>query len=285
MKDVHKQLSDSVSSTSRGRADTESNPFPSAHSGYGRVTNRAFVSSYPQGSEMRKFHDNAQRFFRDFVGAENFPCVAGRTVARTDEYAFCAYPNMTDPKVAEGIMHDMIRFQTEFGIADGSERKGRLFRSFIVAFAEPKITDSLHGAETLYTLLSNMHTVNSKHFPWKEGFSSDMDSPNFGYSSGDSAFFIAYFHPKAYAQARVSPLTFVVFNSHKMLEVLKDKGKFAQLRDLIRSRQEEVHPYLGDHGETLEWRQYALLQPDAKTEQAEKALRRKVLGECPFKPT
>jgi FPC/CPF motif-containing protein YcgG len=67
-----------------------------------------------------------------------------------------------------------------------------------------------------------------------------------------------------------------------MLEALKQEGKFTKLRDTIRSRQDTVHPYLGDHGDTKEWRQYALLSPDLQTEQAELEIRRNVLGECPF---
>lgn len=262
--------------------ERKNNPFSSALSGYGHVVNEKFVSTYPEGSAMYGFHLNAQNYFKGFVGEKDFPCVAGRTVARTDQYAFCAYPDMTNPQLAEGIMHDMIQFQHEFGIPDDPKPNGKRFRSFVAAFAEPHITSPLHGAEALYTLLGNMHDVNAQHYPWKEGFSNDMESSDFGYSAGESAFFIAFFHPEAHDAARRSDVTFVVFNSHAMLESLKDEGKFNKLRDIIRSRQDSVHPYLGNHGEVKEWRQYALLSPDVETEAAEQAIRQKVLGECPF---
>lgn len=258
------------------------NPFSIDFSGYGRVTDGVFVSSYQNDSPMNAFHLQAQKYFKVFVGREDFPCVAGRTVARTDQYAFCAYPDMLNPAVAEGIMHDMIQFQQEFGIPNDPKRKGGVFRSFVAAFTEPHITDSLHGAEALYILLNNMHEINSKYFNWREGFSNDTDSPDFGYSAGESAFFIASFHPGAFVQARQSDLNFVVFNSHVMLDALKKEGKFKQLRDLIRSRQAMIHPYLGDHGVTFEWRQYALLSPDSETEKTERVIRRRVFGECPF---
>jgi FPC/CPF motif-containing protein YcgG len=190
---------------------------------------------------------------------------------------------MTDPQFAEGIMHDMLTFQEEFGIPGDPKGKGKRFRSFVTAFAEPQPTSALHGTEMLYSLLGNMHDVNRQHYPWNEGYSNNTESPNFGFSAGESAFFIAYFHPQAYEQSRRSDVTFVVFNSHVMLEALKAEGKFAKLRDTIRSRQEEVHPYLGDHGTTNEWLQYALLSPDSETELAEQDLREKVLGVCPFR--
>ena len=266
------------------RLVSKPNPFPKDRSGYGTVVGGEFVSPYPKDSPMRQFHLDAQAYFKDLAGAKDFPCLAGRSVARTDQYAFCAYPSMTDQKFASGIMHDMIRFQGEFGIPDQPVANGHRFRSFVAAFQEPTPQSPEDGAEKLYTLLGNLHDENKQHYAWSEGFSNDPQSPNFGYSAGDSAFFLAFFHPKAYDVSRKSEITFVVFNSHAMLDSLKEEGKFDRLRDAIRARQDEVHPYLGNHGDVLEFRQYALLEPTPMVEAQEIDLRERVLGKCPFQP-
>jgi hypothetical protein len=138
------------------------NPFSAEHSGYGKVVDGKFISAYPQDLPMQRFHSDAASYFKGLVGQQEFPCLAGRTVAITDQYAFCAYP--------------------------------------------------------------------------------------------------------------------------AMLDSLKSEGKFHQLREAIRRRQEHVHPYLGDHGDVLEWRQYALLEPEPMTEGVELDVRRNVLGTCPFQP-
>src|SRR5258706_11787194 len=129
-----------------------SNPFPKERSGYGSVVGQEFVSAYPPNSPMQKFHTDSQAYFKSFVGDRDFPCLAGRSVARTDQYAFCAYPDMTDKKIAEGIMHDMIRFQGEFSITQPVSQ-GHRFRSFVAAFASPIPQTPEEGAEALYTLL------------------------------------------------------------------------------------------------------------------------------------
>lgn len=259
------------------------NPFPKEGSGYGAVVSGEFASVYPIGSPMKKFHMDSQAYFKGFAGDRDFPCLAGRSVARTDQYAFCAYPSMTDKKGAEGIMYDMLRFQSEFDITSPIAN-GHRFRSFVAAFQSPIPQSPEDGAEKLYTLLGNMHEVNKEHYGWADGFSNNTNSPDFGYSSGDTAFFIASFHPNAHDVSRRSEINFVVFNSHAMLASLKEEGKFDKLRAAIRARQSSIHPYLGNHGEALEFRQYALLEPVPLVEGRELDLREKVLGTCPFQP-
>lgn len=255
------------------------------NSGYGIIVNGLFQSTYPLNHPLRQFHMDAQRYFKTFVGREDFPCIAGRTVARTDQYAFCAYPDMTNPNIAPGLLHDMLRFQKDFVIPHAESKRGPLFRSFIAAFQNPKMENAFIGTRALYTLLGNLHTENSKYFPWVEGYSNDPNSDDFGYSLGRSAFFLAFFHAEASEDARKSELAFLVFNSHSMLDTLKIRGVFIRLRDTIRSRQWRVHPLLGDHGKTNEWVQYALLPEDELSQMKERMLREEIFGLCPFHKT
>lgn len=62
----------------------------------------------------------------NLVSHEHFTCLAGRTVARTDQYTYCDYTEMTDEDVAEGVLHDLLTFSQHFGFRDG-ERPGDCF--------------------------------------------------------------------------------------------------------------------------------------------------------------
>jgi FPC/CPF motif-containing protein YcgG len=273
------------------------NPFSDTMSGYGHIVNGQFESAYPQHSEMRDFHLSAQRYVSDYVldknvsiaaGDRRFPCVFGQAAFRTEQYAFSAYDDISDPVVVEGLLHDIVRAQHEFDIPASPPRTRRMFRTSLVAFRNPVIQNEMHGAEVLYRLLGDMHDRNSQHYDWPAGYSNDTESYNFGFGAGDTAHFIAYFHPHASVPARKSAVQFIVFNSHDVVYEYKDaKGMedHARKKAEIRSRQvQPIHPYLGDHGVAPDWLQYALLPPDPAVEAHERLLRRAILGECPFQP-
>ena len=65
--------------------------------------------------------------------------------------------------------------------------------------------------------------------------------------------FIAYFHPNASDPERQSDLTFAVFNSHAILDALREKYRFDRLRTKIRGNQFDnpnrgrINTLLGDH--------------------------------------
>lgn len=264
------------------------NPFSSEHSGYGHFVNGSFVSSFPPGSEMFQFHTQAQRYVQGKILDKSFPCILGQAAVRTEQYAFSAYDDITQPDVAEGVLHDIVLAQHELEIPTKKVGKRGIFRSTLAAFRKPVIEDEMHGAEVLYTLLQNMHEKNSQHYDWTEGFSNELDSLDFGYAAGESAHFIAFFHPEATVPARVSEVQFIVFNSYHVINAFKElKGMehHARVKEIIRSRQvQPIHPYLGNHGDVLEWVQYPLLSPDPDTEAKELELRNRILGECPFQP-
>lgn len=264
------------------------NPFSAEHTGYGHKIDGEFVSAYHPGTALRAFHEKAhQLIVEEIIKAPTFPCILGQTAIRTDQYSFGAYKDMTDPETAEGVLHDLVRFQQEFGIPDLAKGPRGIFRTSMAAFQEPAIRDDMHGAEALYTLLQNMHLINREHFPWVEGFSNDLRSPDFGFSAGRSAHFMAFFHQHPNVPARYSDITFVVLNSHHVVDAFKATGmdNHARAKAIIRSRQAQpIHPYLGDHRDVEEWRQYALLNADPETEARELELRTRILGKCPFQP-
>ncbi len=263
------------------------NPFSAAKSGYGRYIDGLFVSVYPEGLPIQSFHKSAHDYVVKLVKSEIFPCILGQTAIKTNQYAFCAYDDIANLQVAEGVLHDIVRFQQEFEVPAKPKGPRGIFRTMLVAFQKPEIRDEIHGAEVLYNLLNNMHEINSQCYRWTVGFSNDPQSPDFGFSAGESAHFIAYFHPYANVPARKSDVNFIVFNSHHVIDAFKATGmnNYARAKSIIRGRQvQPIHPYLGDHGVVEEWRQYTLLNPDQETEAKELELMLRILGECPFQP-
>lgn len=261
------------------------NPFSSDRSGYGHIVEGKFVSVYPAGSEMGEFHTRSHGYLDRLIRDESFPCILGQTAVRTDQVSFSAYDDIADPATAEGVLHDLLRFQEEFEVPDNPRGKRGIFRSSLAAFRSPEITDELQGAEVLYTLLKNMYDINSQHFEWPDGFSSDLSSPDFAYPAGRTAHFIAYFHSAATTPARKSDVQFIVFNSHHVVDAFKATGmdNHARAKAIIRSRQQQpLHPYLGNHRDVEEWRQYTLLTPTLEMEEKERELRTRIFGEAPF---
>lgn len=205
------------------------------------------------------------------------------------QYAFSAYEDITKPETATGVLHDIIKAQHEFDIPANPPRTNRIYRSSLVAFREPIVRDELHATEVLYRLLGNMHKQNAQHYDWPEQYSNDTDSFTFGYAAGETAHFLAYFHPEASVDARRTSTQFVVFNSHDMIgEFIDSKGidAFDRMKARIRDRQEQpIHPQLGNHGDLPEWPQYALVSDTPEATIAERALRHAILGAHPFQST
>lgn len=264
-------------------------------SGYGHIVDRSLVSSYPEGSEMREFHCEAHEYVKAYILREKsssvegtlFPCFLGEAAVRTGQYTFEAYDDIADESTTEGIMHDIIRSQHELEIPADPARTKRIYRSTLIAFKKPVIQNNLHAAEVLFTLFQNLHDLNAQHYPWAAGFSHDIESPNFGYSTGETASFVAYFHPHAINPVRRTPYQFFVLNSHHVLDELKQaKGMegFNSIRDRIRSLQAHPDPRAGNHGEANEFDQYAFTSLDPVVQSKERLLKRAIFGECSFGP-
>lgn len=259
----------------------EENPFSSKMSGYGTFDGNKLHSVYVPGSEMHTFHQQAHTSFRDMVLKPDFACIAGQGAARGKRYAFNAYPDMTSPAVAEGISHDLLKFKNEFGLSDTAEKIKLV--SFVTVFKEPQSGTQLEGAGNLYQLLGNMHEQDKqKGYEWNQSVSKDIDSPNFGFSSGGDAFFITYLYPQAASPARRSEVPLVLFTAHKIFDELKKTTAFDKLKAATRIREGTVHPHSGDHGDVPEFRQYALLDPDKQIQKDNEQIIYDKLGKCPF---
>lgn len=253
------------------------NPFCADMSGYGYVQDKELVSVYPTGSLAHTFHLEAHNYFRAFVLDPKFACIAGQAAVRADHYAFCCYADMEAEVVAEGVCHDLMRYRGQFAF-------GRPFNTFVACFEKPQIDSQITGVEPFYRLLLNVYLADRKYYAGVEDVSFDVDSPEFGFFVSGESFFVPFLYAFSGSLSRRTEFNFVVFNSHKVFSYLRGVGIFEKLKERIRDKMPSVHPNLGDHGLTSEFIQYALVNPDVDSQIAERVVRDKVLGNCPFHP-
>jgi FPC/CPF motif-containing protein YcgG len=260
---------------------SEENPFSSRMSGYGTYDGKKLHSTYPKDSEMHNFHHGSHDYFQNLVLSPDFACRAGQAAVRGAKYVFNAYPDMTSPDVAEGVAHDLLKFNQELGTSNKTGEKLPI-ASFVATFNEPKSINDIEATANMYRLLGNMHKQDeAKGFGWSDSVSKDIYSPDFGFSSGEEAYFVTYLHPHAKHAARKADIPLVLFTSHNLLGQLKETGSFEKFKSHARNRQESVHPQSGDHGQIPEFPQYALMDEDPKSQQHEQIIYEN-LGECPF---
>ncbi len=271
---IMKESKDRISQGDIPRATSRENPFSSAMSGYGRVEGGRLVSVFPEGSPEHDFHIQAHEKFRELVLNPRFVCIGAQAAVRPGHYVLGGYSDMSSSEVAEGVCHDMVRYMREFPFAEP-------FYTFAACFKEPKILSEEQGIRNFYTLLSNMHSVDARHFKRSDDFSSDVQSPDFNFSIGGEGFFVPFLSAFPGHDERKTDLNLVIFNNHKMFEKLRSTGAFDPLRDSIRRRMNPpLHPFLADHGEGLVFPQFAL--PSLESITLEKEIRQEVLGSCPF---
>jgi FPC/CPF motif-containing protein YcgG len=117
---------------------------------------------------------------------------------------------------------------------------------------------------------------------WAPNVSSDISSSDFGFSVGGDAFFVPFLYEYSGSPARYSKIPMLVFNAHDMFTKLRAVGSFDKLKAIIHARQSWVHPNLGDHGDAIEFVQYALVDPDQESQKQELFWREHLLGTKPF---
>lgn len=192
---------------------------------------------------------------------------------------------MTDRENAAALCERIYTFIDQFEIRNLSSEGKVQFASCVAAFPTQEIHSLEDAGEKLFTLLKNMHEYDTKKgYTWAKDVSRNPKHPQFSFSLGGEAFFIPFFHKHTYAPARESSIPLLVFNSHRLFQVLREKGKFAAGRELIRENQLRrfgwVPELLSDYGDGLEFPQY-LLPPTEKLEDMWHILQ-KVAGDYPF---
>lgn len=141
------------------------------------------------------------------------------------------------------------------------------FSSYMGLFPNEVLETQEAASTALFTLLLHMHAYDkAKGYEWATGISNNPKNPLFSFSLGGEAFFIPFMYKDAYAPARRSPIPFLVFNSHRLFQYLKDKGKFSSARNVIQKNQLRQYGFipdlLHDYGDDLEFPQYFLPNKD-----------------------
>jgi FPC/CPF motif-containing protein YcgG len=227
---------------------------------------------------MHAFHHAAHDYFKKLVLAEDFACVGAQAAVKSHKYVFAAYSSMNSKEVAQALYNDIQKYKKEFDLSHVMEKPHASFLTFVAAF-DQSIDDQMDGVIELYNLF---HDLADSPDNWASNVSNDLSSSDFGFSVGGDAFFVPFLYEYSGSPARHSKIPMLVFNAHDMFTKLRSVGSFDKLKAIIHARQAWIHPHLGDHGEAVEFVQYALVDPDEKSQKQEQFFREHLLGTKPF---
>lgn len=192
---------------------------------------------------------------REHVLGEGFPCVGARSALNRLDYRFGLYPRLAGEGAVRAVCHDLYEFCHEF--PDVGDR----FLTFVAMFREPAIENELHFEDSLWRQLQAMHDLDSQHFGWDRTLDADPAHNNFSFSMGGRGMFVVGLHGQASRLARTFGHPTLVFNLHEQFDRLRERGKFEQMKTMIRARdmayQGSINPVLASFGESSEARQYS----------------------------
>jgi hypothetical protein len=194
--------------------------------------------------------------FVAWLQGDTFTCLAGRAASRRRDLVVAVYPDLRpEGDVTPRLHADLLRFQA-------THLTGRrLFASFAAVFAAPaEITEG--GFEALlWDQLGRLHHHDAQRHPWAPGVSADPSRPDFAFSVGGHAYFVAGLNPAASRLSRRFARPVLVFNSHEQFDRLKADGTYGGLQGRIRARelrlQGSLNPMLAEHGDVSEAAQYS----------------------------
>lgn len=244
------------------------NPFDGelarAHSRYfGTRGGRAVLLSDPD-APPDLFASAAVGAFRGFVLNPRFSCVGAKSAVMHESYRLGVYGRLAGAEATAGLCRDLYTFTREVERAgiDGE------FQTFIAIFREPTGVDEREFERLLWVQLHKLNLRDAPLHDWDPAVSADPESPHFGFSFAETAFFIVGLHPNSSREARRFPWPTLVFNPHGQFQQLKDEGRWRRLQEVIRTREEalqgSLNPNLADYGTATEARQYSgrAVEPD-----------------------
>ena len=232
-----------------------SNPFQDVaalkHSAYYRVEGGELHGEKPVDSFAGRVH----QAFRNFVGRPDFSCVAAKAALNTEVYRIGTYSKFGTDEATAGLARDLKTFVSE------QEDIGSDFTTFVAVFEGPKGLSEEDFEAGLWTQLSKLNSLDSKHFKWDKRASPDPTDSHFAFSFAGNAFFIVGLHPGSSRLARRFAWPTLVFNAHHQFQKLREEGRWERLQKVIRERelalQGSLNPNLTNFGEDSEAKQYA----------------------------
>ncbi|WP_372621622.1 guanitoxin biosynthesis heme-dependent pre-guanitoxin N-hydroxylase GntA, partial [Alteromonas stellipolaris] len=136
-----------------------------------------------------------------------------------------------------------------------------MYSSLVLTFEQPEILSEVVFDKLLWRKLQQLHDIDTCMHDWDTQVDENPHNPNFSFSLGGKAFFIIGLHPGAKRKSRRFERPALVFNLHEQFELLREQGKFEDLRDHIRQQDEAFcgskNTLLQNHGEQSEAYQYS----------------------------
>lgn len=212
----------------------------------------------------------AHEALRAHVLGEGFPCVGARSSFNRRDYRFGLFPRLASDGAVRAVCHDLYEFCHEFPVIEDH------FLSFIAMFDLSGIESEQHFETLLWRQLQAMHELDQRFYAWDPTLDSDPEGHNFSFSIGGRGMFVVGLHPHASRLARTFGYATLVFNPHQQFDRLRERGKFEQMKTMIRARdmayQGSLNPVLANFGDSSEARQYSGRAVPAD-------------WKCPFHPT
>ena len=192
--------------------------------------------------------------FRDFVGDEGFPCLAGKGTVHRGDYTLGVYSEFGSRESSRAMAADLLGFVRSVP-ADGAG-----LRTFAAAFTSSPPADEMDFEQLLWRTLQRLRDTDLGS-RWDPSVSADPDDAHFSFSFGGHALFVVGLHPASSRLSRQFRWPALMFNPRAQFERLKREGRFDRMRELVRERdvalQGSVNPNLSDHGQASEARQYS----------------------------
>lgn len=192
--------------------------------------------------------------FGSYVIDGAHPCVMARSVVNKKQVFLANYAALGDEANCAAVCHDI------YEVLSISKVDNSLY-SLAAVFPDKAFDTEQAFEHALWDQLNGMHTVDQKMFAWDPCVSQDPKDPEFSFSIGGVAWYVVGLHPQSSRKSRQFNVPTLIFNRHARFEVLREEGRYDNMRDRIRQRdiqlQGSLNPMLKDHGEASEAIQYS----------------------------
>lgn len=234
------------------------NPFDGklarANSAYASFVGGVLVRE-PSGEPVTPLEEFVHDSLRGLVLNPRFSCVGAKAAIRRGQYRAGLYGTMGSRGAVAGLTRDLFEFVEDLPHIGGG------FTTFLASFGGPNVADEVDFERLLWAQLQGLYEQDRLHHGWDPAVSADPDDPDFSFSFAGRAFFVVGLHPASSRHARRFAWPTLVFNVHEQFERLREEGRFARVREIIRAREIELqgslNPNLSDFGELPEARQYS----------------------------
>jgi FPC/CPF motif-containing protein YcgG len=192
---------------------------------------------------------------RALVLNPRFSCVGAKAAIRRGQYRAGLYGTLGSRGAVAGLARDLFEFVEDLPHIGGG------FTTFLASFRGPNVADEMDFERLLWAQLQGLYEQDRLHHGWDPAVSADPEDPDFSFSFAGRAFFVVGLHSASSRHARRFAWPTLVFNVHEQFERLREEGRFARVREVIRAREIELqgslNPNLSDFGQLPEARQYS----------------------------